>query len=100
MEWLAIGDEVGSRSWVEIKGTYIARNVVHDIRFRRHLHVDRPNDVAQFPFVDLQHPFDMRRVACPHYVSVTITMVGGGKDKLAISLHLALAFACTVDRNN
>ena len=65
MGWLAIGDGIRCRSWVEIKGTHIARNVIHDIRFQRHLHVDRPDDVTQFPFVDFQHPFDVRRVACP-----------------------------------
>jgi len=68
--WQAIGDEIRCKSWVEIKGTHIARDVIHDIRFQLHLHVDRPDDVTQFPFVDLQHPFDVRRVAYPPSVSI------------------------------
>ena len=51
------------------RDAHIARNVVHDIRFQRHLHVNRPDNVAQFPFIDFQHPFDKRWVACPHCVS-------------------------------
>lgn len=54
---------------IEIKGAYITCDVVHDIRFQRHLHVNSPNDVTELPFVDLQHPLNIRWVTCAHCVS-------------------------------
>ena len=56
--------------WIKIKGAHITSDVVHDIRFQRHLHVNCPNDVTELPFIDLQYSFNIRRVAYPHCVSI------------------------------
>lgn len=52
-----------------MKGAHITCDVVHDIGFQRHLHVNRPNDITELPFIDLQYSFNVRRVTYPHHVS-------------------------------
>jgi hypothetical protein len=56
-------------AWIKIKGAHITCNVVHDIRFQRHLHVNRSDNVTELPSIDLQYSFGIRRVTYPHCVS-------------------------------